>query len=156
MSIITIDAATGREVILTDAFAYNGQYSVKATGYAGTALAGAVTNFDCAIGPEDRYINGINLLLNSHAWGDTVDLQVIDKDGVLAGILYPPGTPLPVMLNQFGTNWNIDDSHQDQGKEMFNYVARLYAGVYVRVIYRSVGLVNVDIKLNCYFHQKTP
>lgn len=142
-----IDETTGREVILTDAFSYNGTYNVKATGYSGTATAGTTTNIDFAVGAEDRYINGTMLLLKNHAWGDTVDLKVVDVNNVMG---YGAG----VVLNQFGYTWNINDQVQQQGVTNFNYVARLYAGLYIRIVYTSVGGTNVDVKLNCFMHKK--
>ena len=143
---VSVDPVTGREVVLTEAFSYNGQYEVKATGYSGTATAGTTTNVQFAIGAEDRYMNGIHLMLKNHAWGDTVGFAVVDVDN-----LYGYGANL--VLKTFGTNWNINDQVQDQGSTVFNYVARIPAGMYMRLSYLSVGATNVDVKLNCLMHK---
>lgn len=142
---INVDPASGREILLFDAFSYNGQYNVKATGYSGSAAAGVTSNVDFAIGAEDRYINGVHLFLKGHAWGDTMSFQVVDKNGVYA----PAGT----VLNQFGFTWNVNDQVQDQGQNAFAYVAKIPTGVYIRIVYVSVGGTAVDVKLNCLMHK---
>lgn len=150
MSIVNIDPVTGREILLFDAFGYNGQYEVKATGFSGTVPANATTNLDFAIGNEDRYIQGIHLLLKNHAFGDTANLQVVDVDNVLGG-----GAGL--VLKQFATNWSVNDQVQEQGANVFGYVAKIFAGLYIRIVYTSVaGFLSpaVQIKLNCLLHKK--
>lgn len=144
---ITTDPATGREILLVEAFAYNGQYEVKATGYRGTAAAGVTTNIDFAVGAEDRYMNGLTLILHDHAEADTIGLQVVDVDNVLG---YGAG----VVLKTFGLNWNVNHTQANQGQNAFNYVARLPAGIYVRVIYNSTGGASVVVKLNLLLHKK--
>jgi hypothetical protein len=156
MSDIVVDPVTGREVQLFDAFAYNGQYKVKARGYFGTATAGTTTDIDFAIGAQDRYINGARLLAKGAAWGDSAGFLVVDKDGVYAGVLYPPDTPLPVTLSQFIYTWAINDQVNDQGANAFPYVARIPAGTYIRVSYTSVGATDVQIALNALLHMKNP
>jgi hypothetical protein len=142
-----IDVLTGREVVLTDAFAYNGQFEVKASGYSGIATLGTTTNVDFAIGDEDRHINGICLFLKDHVWGDTLNLAVVDIDNALG---YGAG----LVLKTFGINWNVNDQVQNQGNVQFNYVARLPAGVYIRIVYTSIGSVDVKLRLNCLMHKK--
>lgn len=155
-----IEPLTGREVLLFDAFAYNGQFEVKATGFRGTATKAVdgstptLTNLDFAIGAEDRHINGLKMMLVNHAEADTVGLSVVDKDGVLSGIAYPPGTPLPVVLKTFGLTWNVDHEKSDQGQQQYNFVAKIYAGLYIRVAYTSTGTANdVTVKLNAFLHK---
>ena len=149
-SIVDVDPATGRQIMLMDAFAYNGQYNVKATGFQGTAAQNTTTNVDFAIGSEDRYIQGVRLILRNHSFGDTVDFQIVDKDNVLG---YGAGA----VLNQFATSFNINSEVQDQGQTAFNYVARIPANTYIRLIYHSVGSIlapDVQILLNCFLHKK--
>lgn len=143
-----IEPDTGREVMITDAFAFNGNYEVKATGFRGTATAGVSTNVDFAIGAEERYIQGIRLMLVDHAEADTVGLQIVDKDNVLG---YGAG----VVLKVFGQDWNVDHEQSDQGQQVFSYIARIYAGLYLRVVYNSTGASDVTVKLNCILHKKT-
>lgn len=144
---LNVDPASGREIILTEAFAYNGQYEVKATGFKGIATAGTLTNVDFPIGAEDRHMSGIHLLLKNHHVDDTVGLSVVDVDNLLG---YGAG----LVLKNFGINWNVNDERNDQGINTFNFVARIPAGMYIRVSYNSAGLINVIVKLNAYLHKK--
>lgn len=149
-SIVDVDPATGRQIVLIDAFSYNGQYNVKATGFQGTAPQHTTTNVDFAVGAEDRYIQGVRLILKNHAFSDTVDFQIVDKDNVLG---YGAGA----VLNQFAYSWNVNSEVQDQGQTSFNYVARIPAGTYLRVAYHGTGSIlspDVQILLNCLFHKK--
>jgi hypothetical protein len=138
----------GREVQVFDAFAFNGNYEVKATGFKGTATAGVTSNVDFSIGAEDRYINGIRLMLKNHAEDDTIGLQIVDKDNVLG---YGAG----LVLKTFGINWNVDETQNDQGANSFSYSAKIPAGIYVRVVYASTGATDVKVKLNLLLHKKT-
>lgn len=150
---VNVDAASGREVLLMEAFAYNGQYEVKATGYKATAALGTLTNLDFAIGTDDRHMNGLHLLLKNHAEGDTLGLQVVDLDGIVPApyrVAYPD---YPV-LKTFGINWNVDETKSDQGRDVFNFVAKISAGLYIRVAYTSTGATDVTVKLNAYLYKK--
>jgi hypothetical protein len=141
------DSVLGREVVVTTAFAINTDYEVKATGYSGTATKTETTNLDFPIGNEDRYIDGLRIILYNHHEDDKIDFSVVDKDGVLA----PPGT----VLKQFGFDWNVDASKACQEKEGFNYLARIPAGLYMRFTYKSQGTQNdVKVKLNAYLHKR--
>ena len=144
---ITTDPATGREILLMEAFAYNGQYEVKATGFRGSASAGTTTNLDFSVGAEDRHLSGLSIVLVDHAEADTVGLSVVDVDNVLG---YGAG----VVLKTFGLNWNVDHTKSDQGSHVFNFVARMPAGIYLRVSYVSTGAAAVTVKLNVMLHKK--
>jgi len=148
------DVMLNREVVSHSAFAVNTDYEVKATGFTGTAAAGVTTAIDFPVGVEDRYINGLELLCQTATMGDTVDLAVVDKDGIFEGVAYPPGTPLPVVLRQFGFNWNASPDKVGHGLIVFNYVARLIAGLYVRINYHSVGDSSVKVACNLLLHKK--
>lgn len=142
-----LDSETGREILLTEAFAYNGTYEVKATGFSGTATGGGSTNLDFAIGAEDRYINGCRFILKNHAASDSMGFKVVDIDNVLG---YGAGT----VLKTFGLDWNVDSERHDQGRDTFNFVARIYAGLYIRVVYVSTGLLDVSVKMNASLYKK--
>lgn len=144
---ITTDPATGREILLMEAFAYNGQYEVKATGFRGTAAPSATTNLDLAVGAEDRHLSGLSIILVDHAEADTVGLSVVDVDNVIG---YGAG----VVLKTFGIAWNVDHTKSDQGAHVFNFVARIPAGVYIRIAYVSTGASAVTVKLNTILHKK--
>lgn len=144
---MNIDSTNGREIILTEAFAYNGQYEAKATGFRGTAPVGVVTSLNFPVGVEDRYMNGLRIILVNHAEADTLGLQVVDIDNVLG---YGAG----LVLKTFAITWNVDSSVSDQGRDIYNFVAKLPAGVYLRINYTSTGAVDVTVKLNCSLHKK--
>jgi hypothetical protein len=144
---VDVDPATGREIILFEAFAYNGQYEVKATGYRATATAGTTTNLDFAIGAEDRHISGIKLILVNHAEADKIGFSVVDVDNILG---YGAG----LTLKTFGINWNVDSSMCDQGRDNYNFVAKVNAGLYLRAAYTSTGATDVIFKMNAYMHKK--
>lgn len=144
---VDIDPITGREILLFEAFAYNGQYEVKATGFHGTATAGATTNLDFAVGAEDRHMSGLSLILKNHAEADTIGLSVVDVDNILG---YGAG----VVLKTFGITWGVDETVSTQIPHSFNFVAKLNAGFYIRVAYTSTGATNVTVKLNAVLHKK--
>lgn len=150
---VDIDPATGRQILLFEAFAYNGQYEVKATGFRGTAAAGVQTDLDFAIGDEDRYINGIHLILDQHNIADTVDLMIVDNDGIIPEA-YHAAYPTWPILKQFGISWNVNHAQASQGKEIFNFVAKINAGLYLRIRYNSAGASVVDVKVNAFLHKK--
>jgi hypothetical protein len=144
---ISTDPTTGREIILTEAFAYNGQYEAKVTGFRGTATAGTTTNIDFAIGAEDRHISGLSLMLVNHAEADTIGLSIVDVDNILG---YGAG----VVLKTFAQTWNVDHEKSHQGTNSFNFVAKILAGLYIRVSYVSTGGTNVTVKLNTIIFKK--
>jgi len=141
------DPISGREIVLTEAFAFNGQYEVKATGYRAIAAAGAASNLDFSVGIEDRHISGMNLLLVNHADADTIQFKVIDLDNILG---YGAG----IVIKTFGIDWNVDHTKSDQGRDIFNFVARIPAGLYIRISYTSTGIIDVIVKPNFLLHKK--
>jgi hypothetical protein len=116
----------------------------KGQGIIGVAIAGASTNFDFVL-PEDRLISGGALLCKGANWGDNITFQVVDKDGILA----PAGT----VLNEFVTDWYIMDSSEFQLELRCQYPAKIYQGLYVRLIYNSTGTSNVNVAMNYEFHK---
>jgi hypothetical protein len=148
-----VDPTSSREVVLTDAFAYNGQYEAKAKGYRDIATAGQTTDLNFAVGAEDRYMNGVALILVGHAEADTIDLKVVDVDSIIpepARVAFPD---YPV-LKKFGESWNVDHERCRQDSVVFSYVARLAAGLYLQLTYTSTGLLGVKVKLNALMHKK--
>lgn len=154
------DTIFGREIVTPAAFAVNTDFEVKATGYTGTAAKGslitgpATTDLDFAVGSEDRYIHGLRMMLTNHASADTVAFKVVDKDGIIP---VPARTAFPdyPVLKQFGFTWNVDHTVSDQGREGFNYIAKIGAGLYMRFTYIANGVAaDVNVKVNVYLHKK--
>lgn len=113
----------------------------------GEAAFGETTNFDYYI-DEERWINAVELILKDQAWGDYVKLQVVDKDNIL-------GYGANVVLDTFGDNWNLTTDQERQGPYPAQFPARLYAGLYARLVYVSTGGTNVKVKVNYYLYKKT-
>lgn len=144
-----VDPILGRQVFSASAFAINIDYEVKARGFSGTAAHGATTNIDVAIGAEDRYINGLEILAQGAAMGDVINFKVVDVDNLLG---YGAG----LVVKQFGFTWNVAPDKSSQGPIVFNYLARIPAGFYVRLAYVSVGTADVAVGCNLWLHRKVP
>lgn len=104
-----------------------------------------VTNCDALI-TDDSIIDGGRVIAAGVAQGDYVACQVVDKDNVLG---YGAGA----VLNQFVTQWYLAPGAAVAWDFTATYPAKLYAGLYVRVIYTSVGTVDdvwmaVNLKLH--------
>lgn len=125
-----------------------GGFRLRIKGMAGVAAKGVVSTIDYLV-PEERFINGVTLLLKYHEWGDHVKFQVVDKDNIL-------GFGAGVVLDTFGDSWYVNDEKQDQDDVSADYPARILAGLYIRLVYTSVGTVNdVEVKMNMWLHKKT-
>lgn len=136
-----------RSLVTPSAFSLNLDYKVRAKGYSSAATLGATTNHNFAVGAEDRYMNGLVILLKDHVFGDTMALQVVDVDNLL-------GFGAGAMLNEFGTSWNVAGDQQNQGLISFPYNAKINAGLYLRVVYTSTGTVEVKVRVNFLLHKK--
>ena len=144
-----------------DAHGYRARYK----GFMGTCTAGTSTNIDHKV-EEERYINGMDIVLYDHAFGDNATLQVVDKDYIFAGTLYPaePAPSVPwsavmpdgIVLDTFGETWYVAADKQEQNSIEVPYPARIYAGLYLRIVYTSTGSTDVKIACNTYMHWKKP
>lgn len=117
---------------------FNGQ------GLIGTAIAGQSTPLDFQI-TDDCLLTGAILLSKNSVFGDHINLQIVDVDGLLA----PAGT----VLNQFVTSWYLADDIQKQLDMQVAYPAKIYAGLYIRVVYISTGNNDVDLAINYTLHK---
>ena len=125
-----------------------GGFRLRIKGVAGTAAKNSTSSIDYLV-PEERFINGVSLLLKNHVWGDHVKFQVVDKDNVMG---YGAG----LVLDTFGDQWYVNDEKQDQDDVTAEYPARIPAGLYIRLVYTSVGTVyDVQVKMNMWLHKKT-
>lgn len=116
----------------------------RGKGVAFTATAGTTTDCDYKL-TEARLIDGTQIIVKDHAFGDHVAFQVVDVDNLLG---YGAGT----VLDSFGTEWYLCSDKQDQGLIRMPYSAELVAGLYIRLKYTSVGATNVSVKLNLFVH----
>jgi len=116
----------------------------RGTGVRGTAAASTTTNIDYKL-PEDRLALGAEVILKGHVFDDSMTFQVIDIDGVLA----PAGT----VLNQFIVDWNVVEDTQLQPEKLIPYPAKIFSGLYIRLIYTSTGSNTVSVHINYDLHK---
>lgn len=129
------------------AFANSDGFRFRGLGISATATKNTTTNIDYLI-PQDRYMNGVSIILKNQVFGDTASFQIVDKDNVLG---YGAGT----VLDEFATDWNMSEDSQDQGAVLLPYPAKVIAGLYIRIVYKSVGTENdVLVRANLFLHWK--
>lgn len=139
--------AFGNDIKTSSPFADAQGFRFRGKGIAGTATKNTTTNIDYKL-TEERYINGVDLLIKDSVWGDYVKFQVVDVDNILG---YGAGT----VLDEFGSDWYIDPNVCQQGQVIIPYPAKIIANLYIRIVYVSVGTVNdVELKANLFLHKK--
>jgi hypothetical protein len=113
-----------------------------------TITAGQTVNLDWQIPQlawlgvnKQAYFDGVQYYAKSAEVGDNLKYQVVDIDG----IVYPAGT----VLEEFGSAYYVmPDSHVTT----LLYKAKLIAGMYIRIVYTSVGATNVKFVCNLFRH----
>lgn len=144
LSFFVLTAATEYKPLRNEDFNAN-SLAFNGKGITGTAAHGTATNIDTAV-TEDTVLTGGNLVLKDQCFGDTVDQQVVDKDGIVA----PPGT----VLRQFITSWNVADDVQIQGGIVApGYPAKIISGLYLRLVYHSTCGTDVKVAINYLLHK---
>ena len=161
---IPVLGADGTPLIRSKPFSDADGFRFRGFGISATATKETTTNIDYKL-TEERYINGVDLILKDHEFGDTAKFQVVDKEYVYAGILYPAdyggipwstAQPNGVVLDEFGTDWNIASDEQHQHPVLLPYPARILVDLYIRIVYTSVGTVNdVKLRANLFLHKKS-
>ena len=137
---------SNREIAILKPFADARLYKVALEGFSGVAVAGTTTEIIHKFISE-KSLCGARAILSKHSVDDTIDFEIYDKDGIIA----PAGT----VLNQFCTNWAVVPDQCTQGDLVFSYVARVYAGLWIRVKYHSTGTEDVAVKINMFTHIRT-
>jgi hypothetical protein len=110
-----------------------------------TASAGTTTTNDLQIN-DDVLVDGAVFHAIAGEFGDKAKFQIIDKDNVM-------GFGANVVLAQFVTDWYINPDISTQLNERSPYPAKIYSGLYVRVVYDSVGSTDVKCILNLRLHK---
>lgn len=141
-----IEDADGAGVVRLRAFASTDNMRFRGTGIKGTGTAGQVSNIDYDM-TEDRFMNGVELILKNHADDDSVKFQVIDKNNVV-------GLGAGAVLDEFGTNWQLATDVQRQGPYVMDYPALVYSWASLRIVYTSTGGTDVLVKANLWLHKK--
>lgn len=122
-------------------------FRFRGVGMYGTATAGTETNIVKKM-TEERYINGVHMILKNHAFGDWVHFEVVDVDNVL-------GFGANTLLDRFGSTWYVIEDQQSQNAVLLPYPAKLLVNLYIRIVYHSVGLLDVSVQANLFTHKKT-
>jgi len=120
---------------------------LRGVGIAFTAAAGTSTSFDYKL-TEARLLDGTQVLVKDHVFGDSIGFKVVDVDNIL-------GHGAGVVLDTFGSSWYLASDKQDQGHIRLPYSAEVLANLYIRIVYNSVGATSVLVKLNLFAHKYT-
>jgi hypothetical protein len=103
---------------------------------------GTVYDLDMKV-TDDVLITGAWVITVGSEFGDLASFQIVDVDGVYA----PAGT----VLNTFITDWNlVGDVNINMDMQ---YPAKVYAGLYLRLKYTSVGAADVKLAANWKLHK---
>lgn len=117
------------------------------SGFNGTAAKNATTDLWFQLA-NSFYLSGGEYFTFGAVAGDTLTIDVVDKDGVYA----PPGTVLAAP--PYMTTWNIPPNDGSLTKFERTYAAKPPPNVYLRFRYVATGTVN-DVKFYCnlYLHK---
>jgi hypothetical protein len=139
-SSVAIHSKSGPDLQTLKPFADADGFRARFKGVAGTMNYGTTTNLDYTLS-EERYIDGVEILQNNAAVGDSVKFQVVH--------------PTYGVLDEFGDSWYINASAGFQSPVILSYPAKIPAGLTIRVVYNSVGNTNVWLGANLRLHKKT-
>ncbi len=111
----------------------------------GVVTAGQTVNIDLKM-LDDNFITGGILYTLDSKFGDYINLQVVDVDNIL-------GYGINTILGQYCTNWYMCSDSQEQLNETVNYPAKILSGLYLRIVYHSLGLSDVTVIINYRLHK---
>lgn len=122
----------------------NSNVFFDARGILGIATAGNTSSIDLLI-TDDAFFTGGVLSAKGATFGDFVNLQVVDVDGIMA----PAGT----VLSQYATNWFMNSDKEEQINISVPYPGKLIVGFYLRISYHSTGATDVSVTANYFLHK---
>jgi hypothetical protein len=129
-------------------FADSDGFRFRGKGFSGSATANSTTNIEYKI-TEERYINGLELILSGNSLGDYVHFEIVDVDNILG---YGAG----LVLDRFADTWYMDPGSSRQGPYLLPYPAKIIANLYLRVAYGNTSeSTSVSMKVNAFLHKKT-
>jgi hypothetical protein len=114
-------------------------------GLRATAAFGTATNIDLLL-TDDSFLTGGVLRTSGSAFGDHATFQVVDVDNIIG---YGAGA----VLGQYVTSWYMRSDAEEQVNENAAYPAKVIAGLYLRVVYTSVGTSDVDVAVMYRLHK---
>lgn len=153
--------AFGRPIVTGAPFSDAVGFRFRGASFKGTINANSTENIDYEI-TQERWINGGRAIIDNIGNDDELTFQVVDKNYILAGIAYPAdynGTawsvaqPDGVVLDEFISKFYIP---QDGNLEVsLAYPAKIMAGLFLRLVYKSTHNSGCSIKCNLYLHWKS-
>lgn len=114
-----------------------------AQGVAAAPTFGTTTNIDLLL-TDDSLLTGAWLVVSGGTIGDYATFQVVDISGSFTGT---PNT----IVNTFITTWYLPVSANTQFDVA--YPAKIYAGLTLRLIYHSTGLITPFAAINYKLHK---
>lgn len=81
---------------------------------------------------DDCLVDGAVFIVLNSLLGDKISCQVIDKDNIL-------GYGANTVLGEYVTDWYINPEATEQLNYKSEYPAKIYSGLYLRIIYTSAG-----------------
>lgn len=136
-----------RETTALAAVPYKDNLRLRYTGIAFSVTAGSSGAYEYKL-PEDRKINGSQLFLQNHVFGDYVLFKAVDKDNIL-------GLGENYLIDTFADNFWVDPNRCAQDHYVCNYSAFLLKDLYIVLEYYSTGGSNVDVKCILQLHKVT-
>jgi hypothetical protein len=107
--------------------------SARIQGMQGTAGTNTTTNIDWSF-PEECWLVGGQLLVNSALWGSYLQMQIVDKDNVLGG-------GAGAVVETVATNFYVQSDLQIQDTVSICTPILVSAGVYLRLRYTNTSLI---------------
>lgn len=141
----------GNVIVREKPFKDDDGYRKRVKGYKARVDSQGITENTFLI-KEERWMDGIELIVKGHKTGDSLNFETIDTTGVYEGTYYPAGTPLPVTLDMFGEDYYLSEERQRQGRIGSNFLARLLPGLAIRMVYNGTAVTQVKNGIELYFN----
>ena len=154
-------AENTKHLVTNRPFAHTNGFRFRGQSFLGEVNHNETKDIDFKI-EEERWINGGRLVVDNRGEGDKCTFEVVDKDYLYAGTLYPAdfngvawetAAPNGVVLDTFIDSFFIPTTGDLQVN--LAYPARLVAGLYVRLKYTSTHAGGAKVKCNLYLHMKS-
>lgn len=134
--------ATGQALKTSATFASKENHFFRGHGKTFTAAASTMTVMEYALTHAKAKFNGAEIIGTN--FGDKVNFKILDT---------ATGTYSTVpnfLLNQFGFDWNMNESSH---KEILPYVSTLFMGMRIVIEYTNAG-ASKPISINYYLHEE--
>jgi hypothetical protein len=142
----------GQPIVTTSAYAFVAEHT-SFKGFLYEVEAGSHSIFDVQL-TDQIYLQGGSWWIRGATKGDYLEFGVVDKDDVL-GAFGPYGLTVGVDVLELGKyvrTFYPSPGDSEDTREV-KAPAHVMAGLYLRLIYHSVGSTNVDISPTYYWHE---